>query len=132
MSKPVSENVMSAFAVKAPPSATIDTVSGDDIIGKKEIVDHLNATVFKPELGAQLKHRKASSIVDGISEQILLLLIRGASVKFGRLGTFSVQIAPPGKRKNPRTQQTLDYETKRIRFDAARRIKEMLNESKHE
>lgn len=126
---PPSDAALSAFAVRASASEPLDLTKIDgQVIPRRDLLEHLNATVFGPALKAELKSEKVKEIVDGISEAYMTLLLAGADVKFGRLGIFRARTLPAGTRRNPRTQEYIDHEIQQIDFDPSRRVKELLRE----
>jgi nucleoid DNA-binding protein len=126
---PNAETAMAAFAVRAAESTPIDLEEVDErLIGRSDLLEHLNAVVFGPALGGELKTEKIKEILDGLSEAYMALLIAGAHVKFGRLGTFRSKKVPPGTRRNPRTQEFIEHEMRRIDFDSSRRVKGLLRQ----
>lgn len=126
---PEAETALAAFAVRAAESTPLDLDEVDgQVISRRELLEHLNAVVFSPALGGDLKAEKVKEILDGLSEAFMALLIAGAHVKFGRLGTFRTKKVPPGTRRNPRTQELIDHEIRRIDFDSSRRVKQLLRQ----
>jgi nucleoid DNA-binding protein len=120
---------MAVFAVRSAESEAIDLGDVEDqLIARRELLEHLNAVVFRPALGGELKTEKIKEILDGLSEAYMALLIAGAHVKFGRLGTFRSKKVPPGTRRNPRTQEFIEHEMRRIDFDSSRRVKGLLRQ----
>ena len=124
-----SDAALSAFAVRASASSRIDLEEVNGlIIPRRDFLDHLNAVIYGPVLGRELRHEKLKEIVDGETEAILALLMAGADVKFGRLGIFRSRVLPAGPRRNPRTQEYIDHEIRQIDFDPSRRVKELLRQ----
>ena len=66
-------------------------------------VEHINATVFEPIFGMPLRRKVARFILEGISDQCLVLTEQGYKVKLPNLVTMARVQRAARKARNPRT-----------------------------
>ena len=96
----------------------------DRVIKQDEFYDHLNKTVFIPELGVELSRQTVKNIVAGIADQISAIVLGGGKVKLGKIGIFKPHVTPPGPRWNPKSQTSFQAEEKvKLAFKASRSSK---------
>lgn len=124
-SKEKRNKLLSSFATKRLNAAKIKS-SQKTKPTKREFLDHINETVIAPVLGEKLQTETLKQILDGISEQILVLAMNDTDTKFGILGTFRSRLVPPGTRRNPLTNEPITHEMKKLHFEPTRRVKELL------
>lgn len=80
---------------RSPVANKIDDADGQ-LIKQRDLYDHLNETVFKPVLGVELSRHAVRDLVIGIANQVMILTLSGARVRFGRLGTFFPNLSNAG------------------------------------
>jgi nucleoid DNA-binding protein len=119
--------LLSSFATKRLNAAKLKMESSEKVSPtKREFLDHINETVIAPALGERLQTKKLKQIVDGISEQILVLAMNGSDTKFGILGIFRSRTVAPGTRRNPLTNEPISHEMIKLYFEPTRKVKELL------
>lgn len=77
--------------------------SKDRVINNSDFFKHVNATVFTPIFGVPLRGRVARMIVEGISDQCLVLAEQGFRVKLPNLVVMQRVTRKSRKARNPRT-----------------------------
>jgi DNA-binding protein HU-beta len=83
-------------------------------IPHRAFVSHINATVFQQVLGAQLKHKQAQLIVEGIFDQLLSVAAKGGKVRIGNLFQLYKQNRAARKGRNPATGETIKIPAKTV------------------
>jgi len=82
---------------------TAEDVPQDRVVNNSAFVEHINETVFKPIFGMALRRKVARHILDGISDQCLVLTEQGWKIKLPNLVTMERVQRAARKARNPRT-----------------------------
>lgn len=105
---------------KSGSSQKLDGDLDGRFVKQDEFFDHLNHTVFTPILGVEIKRQVVKDIVTGIANQIVILVLSGARVRIGRLGTFFAHVMPAGSKFNPKTRSMFEVpERRKLSFKAS-------------
>lgn len=96
----------SVFDPQGHASAAIDsTVDKERVVNNSDFFAHINETVFKQVFGVPLRGKLARMIIEGISDQCLVLAEQGYKVKMPNLVTLTRVERAARKARNPKTNE---------------------------
>ena len=106
------DEVTDLFRQRNTAMPTTDKGEGEGVLPTAAFLDHLNSTVVERIFGSQMKPEVIKMLMNGIADQILVLVEKGHHVKIPHLMVASPKTLKAIQGRNPRTGETIDLGTR--------------------